>query len=110
VSDWIRGSETTPTASYHSLAKAFYIPTLILLASIVLFIAASISFVNDRKKFLKQIVFEIISPIDWLKVRFFEAKIINIQNMVNRMPNTIVKWWTLKMVQKMIHFNNYIIL
>ncbi|OZC12250.1 transporter, major facilitator family protein [Onchocerca flexuosa] len=55
VSDWIRGSETTPTASYHSLAKAFYIPTLILLASIVLFIAASISFVDDRKKFLKQI-------------------------------------------------------
>ncbi|VDK83891.1 unnamed protein product [Onchocerca ochengi] len=55
VSDWIRGSETTPAASYHSLATAFYIPNLLLLVSVVLYIASSISFVNDRKKFLKQI-------------------------------------------------------
>uniref|UniRef100_A0AAF5PVR4 Major facilitator superfamily (MFS) profile domain-containing protein n=1 Tax=Wuchereria bancrofti TaxID=6293 RepID=A0AAF5PVR4_WUCBA len=55
VSDWIRGSDDTPTACFQSLIKAFYIPNIILIISVLLFVGAAISFVHDRNKFLQQI-------------------------------------------------------
>uniref|UniRef100_A0A915PBV9 Major facilitator superfamily (MFS) profile domain-containing protein n=1 Tax=Setaria digitata TaxID=48799 RepID=A0A915PBV9_9BILA len=55
ASDWIRGSDTSPSANFQSLIKAFYIPNVILIVSVVLFIAAAVTFVRDRNIFLEQI-------------------------------------------------------
>ncbi|VIO97963.1 Uncharacterized protein BM_BM11550 [Brugia malayi] len=68
VSDWIRGSDDTPTACFQSLIKAFYIPNIILIISVLLFVGAAISFVHDRNKFLQQIGY--YSKYDYSSAKF----------------------------------------
>ncbi|CAG9540753.1 unnamed protein product [Cercopithifilaria johnstoni] len=55
ISDWIRGSDSTPAARFKSLTKAFYVPNTILIISVLLFVNAAASFVHDRNRFLQQI-------------------------------------------------------
>ncbi|KAL3984566.1 Major Facilitator Superfamily protein [Acanthocheilonema viteae] len=55
VSDWIRGPDSTPAACFQSLAKAFYIPNIVLIISVLLFFGAAASFIRDRNRFLQQI-------------------------------------------------------
>ncbi|MCP9262600.1 Protein spinster [Dirofilaria immitis] len=77
ASDWIRGSATDPAASYQSLAQAFYICNVILIISIILFSAAAMNFVNDRKKFLQQIGHH--SKYDNTKAKY-NGKVVDIGN------------------------------
>uniref|UniRef100_A0A0R3S5H0 MFS domain-containing protein n=1 Tax=Elaeophora elaphi TaxID=1147741 RepID=A0A0R3S5H0_9BILA len=55
VSDWIRGSDNTPAACFQSLIKAFYIPNIILVVSVLLFFGVAATFIHDRNRFLQQI-------------------------------------------------------
>uniref|UniRef100_F1L4Q1 Protein spinster 1 n=2 Tax=Ascaris TaxID=6251 RepID=F1L4Q1_ASCSU len=54
VSDAIRGSDTTPKAHFDALVNAFYIPNVILVISAILFIAAAVFFIRDKRKFQQQ--------------------------------------------------------
>lgn len=54
VSDAIRGSDTTPRAHFDALVNAFYIPNVILVISAILFIAAAVFFIRDKRKFQQQ--------------------------------------------------------
>ncbi|VDK80409.1 unnamed protein product [Litomosoides sigmodontis] len=55
ISDWIRGTDSTPAARFQSLIKAFYVPNIVLIISVLLFLGAAASFVHDRNRFLQQI-------------------------------------------------------
>uniref|UniRef100_A0A0N5AEF6 MFS domain-containing protein n=1 Tax=Syphacia muris TaxID=451379 RepID=A0A0N5AEF6_9BILA len=54
ISDWLRGSETSPLSRYNALINGFYLLTALLVFGCIFFFIAGYYYVPDHKKFIDE--------------------------------------------------------